>query len=49
MKLYIQCAYLVLKNNFIFCVLKYGFTCCAVDTFKFSVDGIGISLIKVLP
>lgn len=46
MKLYFKCAYLMLKTNFIFCILKYIFTCYAVDIFKFSVNEIGIHLMQ---
>lgn len=36
MKFYFQCAYLMLKTNFICCILKYIFTFYAVGIFRFS-------------
>lgn len=46
MKFYFQCAYLMIKNNFICCILKYIFTFYAVDIFRFSVNGVGIQLMQ---
>lgn len=48
MKFNFQCAFLMLKNNFICSILKYIFAFYAVDIFRFSVNGVGIQLMQKL-
>lgn len=46
MKFYFQCALLMLKNNFICCLLKYICSFYAVDIFRFSVNIVGMQLME---